>query len=75
VATLQPHGIMPEELIDASKRTAAVTWIMLTPHTQAWKVDLLRGWGYETGVTLTAVEYNLVRGSGVPCTPVEVPRK
>jgi hypothetical protein len=73
VATLNPHGLMPETLIDASQRQAALTWVLLAPHTGAWKIDLWRGWGIETGSRLTADEYNLVGRSGVPTTPVDVP--
>jgi hypothetical protein len=72
MATLQPRGLMPDALIDPAKRADAITWILLAPHSQAWKVDLLRGWGYETGTRLTAREYDLVRSSGIPTTPVKV---
>ena len=65
---------MPAELVDASRREDALKWIMLAPHTGSWKVDVLRGWGYETGVILTALEYRLVEGSGFQTTPVDVPR-
>lgn len=62
-------------MVDASQRTQMLTWLLLQPHTGAWKVDVLRGWGYETGVTLTAAEYRLAETSGVPTTPVKVTRE
>jgi len=74
MATIQPRNVMPAELVDASRREDVIKFLLLAPHTAAWKVDVLRGWGCETGVKLTAAEFRLMESAGFKTTPVDVPR-
>ena len=72
MATMNPRGVMPDNLLDPTKRAAAVRWILLAPHTGSWKVDMLRGWFAEMNLTGTAAEYTLVQNAGYSTTPVKV---
>ena len=72
MATMNPRGIVPDNLLDPSQRAAVIKWLLLAPHTGAWKVDLLRGWFAEMGLTGTAAEYQLVQNAGYATTPVRV---
>jgi hypothetical protein len=74
MATIQPRDVMPSELVDSSKRSAAITFLLLAPHTSAWKVDVWRGWNYEVRTRGTRKEYDLLRAAGFPTVPVTVPR-
>jgi len=72
MATMNPRGVMPDELLDPSRRADAVKWILLAPHTGSWKQDMLRGWFAEMGLTGTAAEYQLVTNAGYRTSPVRV---
>lgn len=61
---IHPEGILPAELLTASKRAEVIAWLVAQPLPGYFKRGVLQGWGKLVGVKLTQEEYAQVDLSG-----------
>lgn len=67
---MSPTGIIPEELMDPSRKKDVVNFLIVAPAEAKLKQQLLLGWAQEVGLRLRQRDYDAVtataidRGSG-----------
>lgn len=68
-----PFGIIPEELIDSTRKADVLRWLMAQPWPAALKSRTLHGWGETVRVAITASDYRLVEATGFDTVTAKVP--
>lgn len=52
-----PHGILPKELINQSKKAAVIEWLDNSPLERKDRRRIFLGWAVEVGVKLNRSDY------------------
>jgi hypothetical protein len=60
-----PTGIIPEELMQQSKKAEVIAWLQKIPLESKRKRDLFLGWAITVGVKLNRADYAKVTPTGI----------
>jgi len=63
--SVSPTGIVPEDLIDKTKKDEFIRWLTAQGFKSQFKRDLLFGWSRTVFVAVTGEDVRLVRSSGI----------
>lgn len=68
-----PYGIIPAELIDATRKGDVLRWLQAQPWPASLKSRTLHGWGETVRVAITASDYRAVEATGFDAINPKVP--
>lgn len=62
---ISPTGIIPEELMDPSRKVDVINWLLAQPYEGNFKRRLLEGWAITVGLRVRGRDFQLVEASGL----------